>query len=70
MELSDDAIDRLVAQGYDPVYGARPLRRSIQRWIENPLAQDILSGKFVSGDNIVVDVEGDALTFVAKQMVH
>ena len=70
MELSDAAIERLVEQGYDPVYGARPLRRSIQRWIENPLAQDILSGKFVSGDHIVADIEGDALTFVAKQTVH
>ena len=70
MELSDAAIDRLVAQGYDPVYGARPLRRSIQRWIENPLAQDILSGKFIGGDNIVVDVEGDAFSFEAKQVVH
>jgi ATP-dependent Clp protease ATP-binding subunit ClpB len=70
MELSNEAIERLVEQGYDPVYGARPLRRSIQRWIENPLAQDILSGKFVSGDHIVADVEGDALTFVVKQTVH
>ena len=70
MELSDAAIERLVEQGYDPVYGARPLRRSIQRWIENPLAQDILSGKFVSGDHIVADIEGNALTFVAKQTVH
>ncbi|MFT5594373.1 MAG: ATP-dependent Clp protease ATP-binding subunit ClpB [Oceanicoccus sp.] len=70
MELSDAAIERLVEQGYDPVYGARPLRRSIQRWIENPLAQDILSGKFVNGDHIVADVDGDTLTFVVKQTVH
>ena len=70
MELSDGAIERLVEQGYDPVYGARPLRRSIQRWIENPLAQDILSGKFVSGDHIVADIEGENLTFSVKQTVH
>lgn len=70
MELSDAAIERLVAQGYDPVYGARPLRRSIQRWVENPLAQDILSGKFVSGDHIVADVEGDELSFMVRQTVH
>ena len=63
LELSDEAIDKLVDVGYDPVYGARPLKRSIQRFIENPLAQDILSGKFTSGDVIFADVEGAGLVF-------
>jgi ATP-dependent Clp protease ATP-binding subunit ClpB len=44
LELSPEAMDKLIAVGYDPVYGARPLKRAIQRWIENPLAQLILSG--------------------------
>lgn len=47
LELSGEALDKLIAVGYDPVYGARPLKRAIQRWIENPLAQLILSGSFM-----------------------
>ena len=62
-ELTDLAFDKIVTAGYDPVYGARPLKRSIQRYIENSLAQDILSGKFKEGDHIVADVSGDKLSF-------
>ena len=57
--LTDAAISKLVDVGYDPVFGARPLKRAIQQWIENPLAQDILSGKFVAGQTIKADVEGE-----------
>ena len=63
MELEQSAIDKLVAVGYDPVYGARPLKRAIQRWIENPLAQRILSGDFAPGAVIKVSVDGDAFSF-------
>ena len=63
LELSDEAMDKLVAVGYDPVYGARPLKRAIQRWIENPLAQNILSGAFEPGSSIVGKVEGDEIRF-------
>jgi ATP-dependent Clp protease ATP-binding subunit ClpB len=63
LELSDEALDKLVAVGYDPVYGARPLKRAIQRWIENPLAQNILSGAFEGGSTIVGKVEGDDIQF-------
>ncbi|MCQ2030127.1 ATP-dependent chaperone ClpB [Stutzerimonas zhaodongensis] len=63
LELSDEAMDKLVAVGYDPVYGARPLKRAIQRWIENPLAQNILSGAFEAGSVIVGRVEGDQIQF-------
>ena len=49
LELSPQAMDKLIAVGYDPVYGARPLKRAIQRWIENPLAQLILSGGIHAG---------------------
>lgn len=56
LELSLGAMNALVAVGYDPVFGARPLKRAIQQRIENPLAQKLLAGDFVAGDTIVVDV--------------
>ncbi|EHK70772.1 ATP-dependent Clp protease, ATP-binding subunit ClpB [Pseudomonas psychrotolerans L19] len=63
LELSPEALDKLVAVGYDPVYGARPLKRAIQRWIENPLAQRILSGAFAPNCRIEGRVEGDEIVF-------
>ena len=63
LELSDEALDKLIAVGYDPVYGARPLKRAIQRWIENPLAQLILSGAFLPGSSIHAKVEGEEIVF-------
>ncbi|UCZ83359.1 ATP-dependent chaperone ClpB [Pseudomonas sp. L5B5] len=63
LELSDDALDKLIAVGYDPVYGARPLKRAIQRWIENPLAQLILSGSFLPGGTITAAVQDDEIVF-------
>jgi ATP-dependent Clp protease ATP-binding subunit ClpB len=62
-ELSDAALDIIAEAGFDPVYGARPLKRAIQQQLENPLSQQLLAGKFNPGDKIVVDVEGDALRF-------
>ncbi|MBS7663922.1 ATP-dependent chaperone ClpB [Pseudomonas lalucatii] len=63
LELSEEALDKLIAVGYDPVYGARPLKRAIQRWIENPLAQLILSGRFASGGSVSAKVEGEQIVF-------
>ncbi|GAB2625124.1 ATP-dependent chaperone ClpB [Novilysobacter erysipheiresistens] len=63
LELSDAALALLANVGFDPVYGARPLKRAIQQQLENPLAQKILSGEFTSGDTIHVDAEGGALVF-------
>ncbi|NMY98981.1 ATP-dependent chaperone ClpB [Pseudomonas proteolytica] len=63
LELSSDALDKLIAVGYDPVYGARPLKRAIQRWIENPLAQLILSGSFMPGTSVKATVENDEIVF-------
>jgi ATP-dependent Clp protease ATP-binding subunit ClpB len=63
LSLSPSALDMLGEAGYDPVYGARPLKRSIQQLIENPLAQEILRSKFVPGDSILVDRDGDKLVF-------
>jgi ATP-dependent Clp protease ATP-binding subunit ClpB len=61
--VSDDALDLLAEAGFDPVYGARPLKRAIQQQIENPLAQKILAGQFASGDTIQVGVEDGRFTF-------
>jgi len=63
IELSDKAFDLLGNVGFDPVYGARPLKRAIQQQLENPLAQAILSGRFGSGDVVQVDAEGGKLVF-------
>jgi ATP-dependent Clp protease ATP-binding subunit ClpB len=63
LAVSDGALDRLAATGFDPVYGARPLKRAIQQEIENPLAQEILKGAFGPGDRILAEVAGDRLSF-------
>jgi ATP-dependent Clp protease ATP-binding subunit ClpB len=63
IELSDKAFDLLGNIGFDPVYGARPLKRAIQQQLENPLASRILSGDFGSGDTVHVDAEGGRLSF-------
>ncbi len=62
-EITDPAKDLLVEKGYDPVYGARPLKRTIQRLIQDPLAVKILEGEFKEGDRVKVDVDGDTLHF-------
>ena len=49
-------LDHISEIGYDPVYGARPLKRAIQNWIENPLAQEVLKGEYVPGDRIAVEL--------------
>ncbi|MFM7559664.1 ATP-dependent chaperone ClpB, partial [Cylindrospermopsis raciborskii] len=67
LDITDNACDYLVEIGYDPVYGARPLKRSIQREIENPLATKILENSFVAGDVIVIDKGENGLTFFKKQ---
>jgi ATP-dependent Clp protease ATP-binding subunit ClpB len=66
IELSSSATKHLVDVGYDPVYGARPLKRAIQRELENAIATKILENTFVEGDTIVVDCVDDALTFSKK----
>jgi ATP-dependent Clp protease ATP-binding subunit ClpB len=66
--LDPRARDMLAAEGYDPAYGARPLKRAIQRLIENPLALDILAGKFRPGSTIEAEPEGDHLRFAAREL--
>jgi ATP-dependent Clp protease ATP-binding subunit ClpB len=63
LEISEAALDLLGEAGFDPVYGARPLKRAIQRQMENPLANELLSGRFMPGDVIKVDTAADGLTF-------
>ncbi len=63
LEISDAALEKLTEQGYDPVYGARPLKRAIQRSIENPLANALLSGRFQPDDVIRIEVDGDHFKF-------
>ena len=66
LEISPAACDHLVEAGYDPVYGARPLKRSIQREVENPLATKLLENIFVSGDTILIDKAETGLSFCKK----
>ena len=63
LELTDAAVAKLAEAGYDPVYGARPLKRAIQHRIENPLAQEILAGALRPGDVVKVDVEDGEIVF-------
>jgi len=70
LEISDEAKAWLVQKGYDPVYGARPLRRAIQRYVENPISAKILQGEFKEGDTIVITVKGDNLNFSVPKPVR
>ncbi|MCZ9955145.1 AAA family ATPase [Brachyspira hyodysenteriae] len=63
LDVSDEAIDYIADIGYDPQFGARPLKRAIQNFIENPLAKEMLAGKYLEGDTIKVKKSGDNLTF-------
>ncbi|HFD12856.1 MAG TPA: ATP-dependent chaperone ClpB [Crenotrichaceae bacterium] len=66
IEFTNAALDLLGEEGFDPVYGARPLKRAIQNDVENPLAQKILAGDFEPGDQIIVDAEHAELSFLKK----
>jgi len=66
LEMSEAAKSWLAKAGFDPIYGARPLRRALERYVENPLSAKVLRGEFKEGDTVIVDLAGDALTFTAK----
>ncbi|MDP1583727.1 MAG: ATP-dependent chaperone ClpB [Bradyrhizobium sp.] len=66
LTLDDAARDWLAAKGWDPAYGARPLKRVIQRHVQDPLAEMILAGEIVDGDHVAISVEGNVLTFNGK----
>jgi len=69
LELSDEVKAWLLKKGYEPAYGARPLRRAIQRYVENPLSSRILQGEIKDGETVVVGVSGDVLSFSTKKKV-
>jgi ATP-dependent Clp protease ATP-binding subunit ClpC len=66
LELDDKAKDFLVEKGYDPQYGARPMRRAVERYFEDPLAEEILKGALHEGDPITVTADKDKLLFTQK----
>ncbi|MBH0021965.1 ATP-dependent chaperone ClpB [Pseudoalteromonas sp. SWXJ133] len=66
LEISDAALERIAASGFDPVYGARPLKRAIQQTIENPLAQKLLNGDYLPGCVIVIDANDGGLVFTKR----
>jgi ATP-dependent Clp protease ATP-binding subunit ClpB len=67
VELADAAKDLLIAEGYDPTYGARPLKRAIQREVLDPLAMRVLQGEFKEGDAVRIDVAAGALRFTKAE---
>jgi ATP-dependent Clp protease ATP-binding subunit ClpC len=69
LDLDDEARAWLLKEGYEPAYGARPLRRAIQRYVENPLSSRILQGEIKDGETVVVGVSGDVLSFSTKKKV-
>lgn len=66
LEITDAAKAWLAKAGFDPLYGARPLRRAVERYVENPLSIKILQGEFKEGDTVIVDLVDDALAFTAR----
>ena len=67
LEISDDAKDLLATRGFNPVYGARPLKRIIRQMVENPLSKEILKQKFIRGDKLLIDVDNDEIVFKKEQ---
>ena len=67
LELTDEAKAWLAQKGFDPIYGARPLRRAIQRYLENPISTRILQGEFKEGDTIAINLQEDNLSFTAMK---
>ena len=68
LRIDDQAFDILIDTGFDPVYGARPLKRAIQQQVENTLAQKILAGDFTAGDTILISAEDGKLTFTKLKL--
>jgi ATP-dependent Clp protease ATP-binding subunit ClpC len=66
LNLDEKAKDFLVSRGYDPQYGARPMRRSVEKFLEDPLAEEILKGSFHDGEPVQVSSDGERLVFNQK----
>jgi ATP-dependent Clp protease ATP-binding subunit ClpC len=70
LEVNEEAKAWLVQKGYDPMYGARPLRRAIQKFVENPISAKILQGEFKEGDTVAISVQEDNLSFAARKVAR
>jgi ATP-dependent Clp protease ATP-binding subunit ClpC len=70
LEITPEAKEWLIKRGYDPVYGARPLRRAIQRYVENPVSMKMLQGEFKEGDTIAISLQEDSLNFAAIKAIE
>lgn len=70
MTVSEEALSFVAAAGFDPIFGARPLKRSIQHEIENPLAHRLLANEFSAGDHILVELNDNSLTFTVNNLEH
>ena len=66
LTVTDAAVEKIAKAGFDPIYGARPLRRAIQQKLEDPLAEKLLEGHFHAGDTVCIDVENEEFAFTAK----
>jgi ATP-dependent Clp protease ATP-binding subunit ClpC len=66
LEITEAAKSWLAKVGFDPIYGARPLRRAVERYVENPLSAKILGGEFKGGDTVIADLVDENLTFATK----
>jgi ATP-dependent Clp protease ATP-binding subunit ClpC len=64
LDLAAEAKDFLITKGYDPTYGARPMRRAVERYIEDPMAEEVLRGNIKAGDTVTVQLNGEKLDFV------
>ncbi|EKE03762.1 MAG: hypothetical protein ACD_20C00155G0001 [uncultured bacterium] len=67
LEITEDAKELLATRGYDPAYGARPLKRVIRQYLENPLSKSLLEGRFIDGDTIKIDVLNDEIVFIKEE---
>jgi ATP-dependent Clp protease ATP-binding subunit ClpC len=70
LEVTDEAKELLASQGYDPHFGARPLRRVIQTVIEDPLSEAILAGRYKPGGTVLLEAEGDEIKLGTKELVE
>jgi ATP-dependent Clp protease ATP-binding subunit ClpB len=69
LEVTPAAKERIISEGYDPQYGARPMRRAIQRLIQDPLALRLLNGEFLEGETILVDAKGPESELLIEKLV-
>jgi ATP-dependent Clp protease ATP-binding subunit ClpC len=67
--LEESAKDFLIEKGYDPLYGARPMRRAVERYLEDPLAEELLRGTIKTHENIHVNREGEKLVFISESSI-